>query len=277
MNIEKFEVGKKYKLIDKVSYFKVNSSYYLKYFDKDNCIIFDKIDSDGDGWIGDSCVVDISEEGEWFAPVEEATPPQIIPDNNVDALETNSELIEEQTDVIAPSVVENVTEPVTRTPVHITKEVLLSGFIVNDKGALRDMFLRAVDHYDIDTSWADSSDTTTLEELIDEPYLFVSEYVLDGAQAESHVDQGLTQLSLKDFEEVLIATFDNCHFESITHCPLEQIKQLCSDHDVNIEISNKGEIYIHIENIDNTYKVSDMKQLTQVLDSVKLLESFKEG
>ena len=65
--------------------------------------------------------------------------------------------------------------------------------------------------------------------------------------------------------------------EAVTHCPLEQIKQLCSDHDVNIEISNKGEIYIHIENIDNTYKVSDMKQLTQVLDSVKLLESFKEG
>ena len=65
--------------------------------------------------------------------------------------------------------------------------------------------------------------------------------------------------------------------EAVTSCPIEQIKQLCSDHDVNIEISNKGEIYIHIENIDNTYKVSDMKQLTQVLDSVKLLESFKEG
>lgn len=64
--------------------------------------------------------------------------------------------------------------------------------------------------------------------------------------------------------------------EAVTSCPIEQIKQLCSDHNVNIEISNKGEIYIHIENIDNTYKVCDMKQLTQVLDSVKLLESFKE-
>tara|TARA_B100001105_G_scaffold249743_1_gene237157 strand:+ start:774 stop:1277 length:504 start_codon:yes stop_codon:yes gene_type:complete len=167
MGIEKFEVGKKYKLIDKVSYFEENDSDYLSYFDKDNCIIFDEIDSDGDGWIGDTCVVDISEEGDWFTPVEESVPHQITHDNNVDAIETQSH-------PITPSVVENVPE-------------------------------------------------------------------------------------------------------DVTSCPIEQIKQLCSDHNVNIEISNKGEIYIHIENIDNTYKVCDMKQLTQVLDSVKLLESFKEG
>lgn len=165
MSIEKFEVGKKYKLIDKEAFRGSNIRTYDKFFDEFDCIIFDFVDGDGDGWVGASCVAVFSSGGDWFELVEEGNTPstQIIPNNNVDALET-------QRHPIAPSVEESVTE-------------------------------------------------------------------------------------------------------AVTSCPIEQIKQLCSDHDVNIEISNKGEIYIHI---DNTYKVSDMKQLTQVLDSVKLLESFRE-
>lgn len=180
MSVEKFEVGKKYRFLKDG-----NGDRYCGCDVKAGQVF--TVHTVGD-WItttkdvtfeGSSGIWDIWFDGcghtllEDFELVEESIPAQIIPDNNVDALETHSDLVEEQTDVIAPSVGENVTE-------------------------------------------------------------------------------------------------------GVTSCPIEQIKQLCSDHDVNIEISNKGEIYIHIENIDNTYKVSDMKQLTQVLDSVKLLESFKE-
>lgn len=55
----------------------------------------------------------------------------------------------------------------------------------------------------------------------------------------------------------------------------QQMQKICEEHNVNIEFTCKGEVYVQAED-DYTYKIKDEKQLTQLLDAVKLLESFKE-
>ena len=55
----------------------------------------------------------------------------------------------------------------------------------------------------------------------------------------------------------------------------QQMQKLCVEHNVNIEFTCKGEVYVQAED-DYTYKIKDEKQLTQLLDAVKLLASFKE-
>ncbi|CAH9013490.1 hypothetical protein VP277E431_P0098 [Vibrio phage 277E43-1] len=63
-----------------------------------------------------------------------------------------------------------------------------------------------------------------------------------------------------------------------TEAPLtmfQQMQKVCDENNVNIEFTCKGEVYVQAED-DFTYKIKDEKQLTQLLDAVKLLASFKE-
>lgn len=171
----------------------------------------------------------------------------------------------------------------------ISKEKLLNGYIENDEGELRKLWVSAAIYYDFDVTWVDGSECyDNLNEALDSKYCFIYDDAVDSADSETYL-QSRNKLTIEDFVEHKTSSggtkqskfeVKNCTFTSSDI--FQQMLTLAKQNSMFIQFDGftqdeNDAIVITKQGSDTEYIIKTQEQFNQLVESFKLLEKFERS
>ncbi|AGH31883.1 hypothetical protein VPIG_00025 [Vibrio phage PWH3a-P1] len=168
----------------------------------------------------------------------------------------------------------------------ISKEKLANGYIVNDKGVLRQLWVDAVNKLEFDTGWwRESLVFDSLTDALNNKYCFIDENVVDSADFDSYIE-GKDELFFHDFVDT------DCS-PCITRCIVPSDVTLPPQNDIfkrMLSIAKENNLFIQFDGFtqdenntivvthaasDTEYVVKDEAEFNKLVESLNVLEKFE--
>ncbi|ALM62202.1 hypothetical protein AXI64_gp210 [Vibrio phage qdvp001] len=168
----------------------------------------------------------------------------------------------------------------------ISKEKLLNGYIENDKGELRKLWVAASIHHGFNVTWVDKVECfCDLNDALSNSYCFLNDGRVSSSCSSAFV-LGKNKLTIEDFVEhktpnettkEALMEVKNCTFTSSDI--FQQMLTLAEQHNMFIQFDGMDEcsstIVVTKQGSDTEYVIETQEQFNQLVESFKLLEKFE--